>query len=60
MGVLRRIHHGTRKPGNWLQLLRFGLVGGSGYVVNLAVFAVLSGVLDVHHIAAAIGPSASP
>ena len=54
-GLLRRIHHGTRQPANWLQLLRFGLVGGSGYVVNLAVFALLNGVLDVHHIAAAVG-----
>jgi putative flippase GtrA len=53
-GVLRRIHHGTRKPANWVQLLRFGLVGISGYVVNLAVFALLSGALDVHHIAAAV------
>ena len=25
---------------NWLQLVRFGLVGASGYVVNLAVFAL--------------------
>ena len=55
VGVLRRIHHGTRKQDNWLQLLRFGLVGGSGYVVNLTVFALLSGALDVHHIAAAVG-----
>ena len=55
VGVMRRIHHGTRKPANWLQLLRFGLVGGSGYAVNLAVFAFLSGILDVHHIAAAVG-----
>jgi putative flippase GtrA len=55
VSVLRRIHHGTRKPANWLQLLRFGLVGGSGYVVNLAVFALLSGVLDLHHIPAAVG-----
>ena len=54
-GVMRRIHHGTRKPANWLQLLRFGLVGGSGYVVNLAVFALLSGIVDVHHIGAAVG-----
>jgi dolichol-phosphate mannosyltransferase len=52
--LIRRIHHGTRKSANWIQLLRFGLVGGSGYVVNLAVFALLSGLLDVHHIAAAI------
>jgi dolichol-phosphate mannosyltransferase len=55
VGLIRRIHHGTRKPANWLQLLRFGIVGGSGYVVNLLVFAVLSGALDFHHIAAAIG-----
>ena len=55
VGVFRRIHHGTRKPANWLQLLRFGLVGSSGYVVNLAVFALLSGALGVHHIPAAIG-----
>ena len=54
-GLLRRIHHGTRKPANWFQLMRFGLVGSSGYVVNLAVFALLAGVLDIHHIAAAIG-----
>jgi dolichol-phosphate mannosyltransferase len=55
VGVIRRIHHGTRKPDNWLQLFRFALVGGSGYVVNLAVFALLSGAFDVHHIAAAVG-----
>jgi dolichol-phosphate mannosyltransferase len=54
-GVLRRIHHGTRKPANWVQLFKFGLVGGSGYVVNLAVFALLAGILDIHHIPAAIG-----
>ena len=27
-----------RNPAHWLQLLRFCVVGGSGYVVNLAVF----------------------
>jgi putative flippase GtrA len=50
----KRIGRGTLKPGNWVQLLQFGLVGASGYVVNLAVFAVLVGPLNVHHIAAAI------
>jgi putative flippase GtrA len=50
----KRIGRGTLKPGNWIQLLQFGLVGGSGYVVNLAVFAVLNGPLDIHYIAAAI------
>jgi putative flippase GtrA len=35
-----RVRHGVRKPHNWLQLFRFGAVGASGYVVNLAVFAL--------------------
>ena len=35
---------------NWVQLLQFGLVGASGYIVNLAVFAVMVGPLDIHHI----------
>jgi dolichol-phosphate mannosyltransferase len=34
-----RVRHGVRKAHNWLQLVRFGVVGASGYVVNLAVFA---------------------
>jgi putative flippase GtrA len=36
-----RLWHGMRKPANWLQLVRFGLVGGMGFVVNVAVYAVL-------------------
>jgi putative flippase GtrA len=51
----RRIGRGTRKSENWIQLVKFGVVGGIGYFVNLAVFAVLSGPADVHHIPAAIG-----
>jgi putative flippase GtrA len=35
-----RIRLGLRHGPNWLQLVRFGLVGASGYVVNLAVYAV--------------------
>jgi dolichol-phosphate mannosyltransferase len=50
-----RIGAAARRPASWIQLLKFGLVGGSGYLINLAVFAVLAGTLDVHHIAAAIG-----
>lgn len=50
----KRIGRGTLKPGNWIQLLQFGLVGASGYVVNLAIFAILVGPLNVHHIGAAI------
>jgi putative flippase GtrA len=53
--VVRRIHLGTRKPDNWVQLFKFGLVGATGYAINLVVFALLTQALDVHHIAAAIG-----
>ena len=40
VGPLLRVRHGMRHTHNWLQLVRFGAVGASGYVVNLAVFAV--------------------
>jgi dolichol-phosphate mannosyltransferase len=50
-----RVGAAARRPASWLQLLKFGLVGGSGYLINLAVFAVLSGSLGIHHVAAAIG-----
>jgi putative flippase GtrA len=29
-----------RRPANWLQLVRFGVVGGVGFVVNLVVYAL--------------------
>jgi putative flippase GtrA len=50
-----RLNAAAKQGANWLQLLRFGLVGVSGYVINLAVFALLSDNLDVHHTGAAIG-----
>ena len=53
--LVRRVHLGTRKPANWMQLVKFALVGGSGYVVNLVVFALLAEVVGLHHIPAAIG-----
>jgi putative flippase GtrA len=33
-----RVRMALRHPANWLQLIRFGAVGASGYIVNLAVF----------------------
>jgi putative flippase GtrA len=54
-GVAKRIHLGTRKPENWVQLFKFGVVGGSGYVINIVAFALLNGAADLHHISAAIG-----
>jgi putative flippase GtrA len=48
-----RVRHGIRRPHNWVQLFKFCLVGGSGYVVNLAVFMASVWVLGVHHLIAA-------
>jgi dolichol-phosphate mannosyltransferase len=50
-----RVGAAARRPASWWQLLKFGIVGGSGYLINLAVFALLAGGLDLHHTAAAIG-----
>jgi putative flippase GtrA len=48
-----RVRQGMRRPHNWLQLLKFCLVGGSGYVVNLAVFTAAVWALGLHHLLAA-------
>jgi putative flippase GtrA len=48
-----RVRQGMRRPHNWLQLVKFCLVGGSGYVVNLAVFTVGVSVFGLHHLVAA-------
>lgn len=50
-----RLGAAARRPASWLQLLKFGVVGGSGYLINLAVFAVLADNLGLHHAAAAVG-----
>lgn len=50
-----RVRAASRRPASWWQLVKFGIVGASGYVINLGVFALLVGSLGVHHIPAAIG-----
>ncbi len=35
-----RLLRGMRRPANWMQLVRFGLVGGVGFVVNVAVYTL--------------------
>jgi putative flippase GtrA len=42
-----------RRPANWVQLAKFGAVGTSGYVVNLAVYSALV-LSDVHFLVAAV------
>ena len=49
-----RAGRALRRPHNWLQLLKFSLVGGSGYVVNLAVYTLLLKGAGMHYLAAAV------
>jgi dolichol-phosphate mannosyltransferase len=48
-----RVKHGLRRPHNWIQLIKFFAVGGSGYVVNLVVFTIAFEKLHMHHLLAA-------
>ena len=50
----RRAHAALRRPANWFELVRFGAVGASGYVVNLAVFALANNLAGVHYQSAAV------
>jgi dolichol-phosphate mannosyltransferase len=43
-----------RQRANWFQLAKFCIVGASGYVVNLAVFATLVHWAEMHYIPAAV------
>jgi dolichol-phosphate mannosyltransferase len=49
-----RVRHGVRHPANWWQLIRFGAVGASGYVVNLAVFAACVHLLQINYKVASV------
>jgi putative flippase GtrA len=48
-----RVRSGLRRPHNWVQLIKFCAVGGSGYVVNLCVFALCVEVIGIHHLVGA-------
>lgn len=50
-----RVRAGLRKRSNWEQLVKFCVVGGIGYVVNLAVYTLLLDVVGLHYISAAVG-----
>ncbi len=45
-----RVRQGMRHGHNWLQLVKFSLVGGSGYVINLGVFTLVVSALGLHHL----------
>jgi len=48
-----RAGRALQRPHNWIQLGKFCAVGGSGYVVNLAVYATLVQYAGVHYLVAA-------
>lgn len=52
--IHHRAFHGLKKPDNWIQLIKFGAVGASGYVVNLVVYELVRKGADVHYLAAAV------
>ena len=53
--VTARMDAALRRRANWEQLVKFCLVGATGYVVNLAVYTVLLELAGFHYLPAAIG-----
>jgi putative flippase GtrA len=49
-----RVRLGLRRPHNWMQLVKFSLVGATGYVINLAVYSALLKGADNHYRTAAV------
>ncbi len=49
-----RLLHGMRHPSNWLQLVRFGMVGGVGFIVNLAVYSLFVHPIGVDYRVASV------
>ena len=50
-----RVRAGLRKRKNWEQLVKFCVVGATGYVVNLAVYTLLLDGAGMHYLSAAVG-----
>ena len=53
-GHARRVVRGLRKPSNWVQLVKFSIVGASGYVVNLIVFSAMVELVGINYRPAAV------
>jgi dolichol-phosphate mannosyltransferase len=43
-----------RRPEQWWQLIQFGLVGSSGFVVNFVVYAICLKAFSLHYMASAV------
>jgi putative flippase GtrA len=50
-----RMDAALRRRANWEQLVKFCVVGATGYVVNLAVYTLLLRGAGLHYVPAAIG-----
>jgi dolichol-phosphate mannosyltransferase len=50
-----RVDAALRRRANWEELVKFCVVGASGYVVNLAVYTLLLKAAGFHYVPAAIG-----
>ena len=53
--VLRVPNIRAARRADWHQLVRFCVVGASGYLVNLVVFSLLVHAADTHYLVAAVG-----
>lgn len=53
--VLRAPNIRRAQRADWHQLIRFCVVGATGYLVNLAVFSALVIGADAHHVLGAVG-----
>lgn len=45
-----RLLHGMRRPANWLQLIRFAIVGASGYALNLLLYSLFVRVVGIDYL----------
>jgi putative flippase GtrA len=54
-GTIERARRALGRRHNWLQLGKFCAVGASGYLVNLAVYALLLRGAGLHYLIAATG-----
>src|SRR3954451_13431975 len=48
-----RVRHGLRRQHNWVQLVKFVAVGGSGYAVNIGVYAIVHNAIGIGHLRSA-------
>jgi putative flippase GtrA len=47
-----RLLHAMRRPANWLQLIRFSIVGASGYAANLLLYALFVKQIGIEYLVA--------